>query len=81
MHSFFSNISFLPIVLLALVFNMTNTVGFTYADRKRGAAAAQGMAAAGMLGQLGGLGGTVVSGLRRLRTWYRLSCYQNHVDA
>lgn len=27
------NLSFLPIVLLALVFNFTNTIGFTYADR------------------------------------------------
>jgi hypothetical protein len=27
------NLSFLPIVLLALVFNITNTVGYTYAVR------------------------------------------------
>lgn len=58
-------------MILALVFNMTNTVGFTYADRKRGALAAQGMAAAGMLGQLGGLGGSVVSGLREFRRCLR----------
>ncbi|KWU46903.1 DUF846-domain-containing protein, partial [Rhodotorula sp. JG-1b] len=27
------NISFLPIVMLALVFNVTNTVGYTYGER------------------------------------------------
>lgn len=78
-----SNISFLPIVLLALVFNCTNTVGFTYADRDAVSIAkrplrtqsetsisqkrkwATGMAASSMLGQLGGVGGSLVGGLRR----------------
>ncbi|BGP12386.1 Golgi apparatus membrane protein tvp23 [Rhodosporidiobolus nylandii] len=46
------NVSFLPIVLLALVFNVTNTVGYTY-----------GMSAGNLLGQMGGLGGSIVGGL------------------
>ncbi|GAA5827232.1 hypothetical protein JCM11251_001182 [Rhodosporidiobolus azoricus] len=57
------NISFLPIVLLALVFNLTNTVGYTYADRDAKRRWATGMAAGGMLGQMGGLGGSLVSGI------------------
>ncbi|GAA6002674.1 hypothetical protein JCM10207_007621 [Rhodosporidiobolus poonsookiae] len=64
------NISFLPIVLLALVFNMTNTVGYTYAvrprfffDRDAKRRWATGMAATGFGGQLGGLGGSIVSGI------------------
>ncbi|GAA6040341.1 hypothetical protein JCM8097_007565 [Rhodosporidiobolus ruineniae] len=72
------NISFLPIVLLALVFNVTNTVGYTYdaytnalsfsgpsneQDRDAKRRWATGMAASGMLGQLGGVGGSLVSGL------------------
>ncbi|GAA5888813.1 hypothetical protein JCM6882_002862 [Rhodosporidiobolus microsporus] len=57
------NISFLPIVLLALVFNLTNSVGYTYADRDAKRRWATGMAAGGMLGQMGGLGGSLVSGI------------------
>ncbi|GAA5981368.1 hypothetical protein JCM10908_004084 [Rhodotorula pacifica] len=81
------NISFLPIVMLALVFNVTNTVGYTYAvrshpfsrrrylpellltlfnaaqDRDAKRKWATGMAAQGMLGQVGGFGGSLVSGL------------------
>ncbi|GAA5855141.1 hypothetical protein JCM8547_002397 [Rhodosporidiobolus lusitaniae] len=63
------NLSFLPIVLLALVFNATNTVGYTYAvrlrsfDRDAKRKWATGMAASGMLGQMGGLGGSIVSGI------------------
>lgn len=57
------NISFMPIVLLALVFNVTNTIGYTYADRDAKKRWATGIAASGMLGQIGGLGGSVVSGL------------------
>ncbi|GAA5997260.1 Tvp23p [Rhodotorula paludigena] len=87
------NLSFLPIVMLALVFNLTNTWGYTYGgssplsegeihkrvsltfgsrsspvqryapDRDAKRRWATGMAAGGMLGQVGGLGGSIVSGL------------------
>ncbi|TNY21640.1 DUF846-domain-containing protein [Rhodotorula diobovata] len=57
------NISFLPIVMLALVFNVTNTVGYTYADRDAKRRWATGMAAQGMLGQVGGIGGSLLSGI------------------
>ncbi|BGO88606.1 Golgi apparatus membrane protein tvp23 [Rhodotorula toruloides] len=60
------NLSFLPIVMLALVFNVTNTVGYTYGalrDRDAKRRWATGMAAHGMLGQMGGIGGSVVSGI------------------
>ncbi|KAK9895870.1 DUF846-domain-containing protein [Cystobasidium minutum MCA 4210] len=59
------NISFLPIVLLALVFNITNVVGFTYADRDSKRKWATGMAASSMFGSIGGVGGSIVSGLVR----------------
>ncbi|KAL8284205.1 hypothetical protein RQP46_004954 [Phenoliferia psychrophenolica] len=48
------NVSFLPIVMLALVFNITNTVGYTYADRDAKRRWATGMAAGGLLGNMGG---------------------------
>ncbi|BGP04425.1 Golgi apparatus membrane protein tvp23 [Rhodotorula toruloides] len=60
------NLSFLPIVMLALVFNVTNTVGYTYGalrDRDAKRRWATGMAAHGMLGQMGGIGGSLVSGI------------------
>lgn len=57
------NLSFMPIVVLALVFNLTNTIGYTYADRDAKKRWATGIAAGGMLGQIGGLGGSVVQGL------------------
>lgn len=85
------NLSFLPIVLLALVFNITNTVGYTYAvrstlhfaalsapfaepfpdspfstilqDRDAKRKWATGMAAGGMMGGLGGFGGSLVTGM------------------
>ncbi|KAI5476376.1 protein of DUF846 family [Pseudohyphozyma bogoriensis] len=57
------NVSFLPIVMLALVFNVTNTVGYTYADRDAKRKWATGMAAQGMLGNLGGIGGSLVGSL------------------
>ncbi|GAA5870439.1 hypothetical protein JCM16303_002004 [Sporobolomyces ruberrimus] len=87
------NLSFLPIVMLALVFNVTNTVGYTYenqnstgfpplslslslscdrgslstqkllADRDAKRRWATGMAANGMLGSMGGFGGSIVTGL------------------
>ncbi|GAA5898146.1 hypothetical protein JCM8208_000164 [Rhodotorula glutinis] len=62
------NISFLPIVMLALVFNVTNTIGYTYGappltDRDAKRRWATGMAAQGMLGQMGGIGGSLLSGI------------------
>ncbi|VDB99843.1 unnamed protein product [Peniophora sp. CBMAI 1063] len=55
------SISFIPIVGLALVFNMTNVVGFTYADRD----AKQKWAAnaAGWSMGIGGIGGQLLSGV------------------
>jgi hypothetical protein len=58
------NVSFLPIVLLALVFNLSNVVGFTYADRdaqKRWASGASSML--GGLGGFGGIGGQLAAGV------------------
>ncbi|GAA5837212.1 hypothetical protein JCM9279_005618 [Rhodotorula babjevae] len=69
------NISFLPIVMLALVFNVTNTIGYTRGrsrltlgarpsqDRDAKRRWATGMAAQGMLGQMGGIGGSLLSGI------------------
>lgn len=60
------NVSFLPIVLLALVFNMSNVIGFTYADRdaqKRLASGASSMLS-GLPG-LGGIGGQLMGGMVR----------------
>ncbi|KAG0147230.1 hypothetical protein CROQUDRAFT_656341 [Cronartium quercuum f. sp. fusiforme G11] len=58
------NLSFLPIILLALVFNLTNTVGFTYADRdaKRKWASGMRSSASGLFGQFGG---SFVTGLAK----------------
>ena len=50
-------------MLLALVFNLTNVVGFTYADRDSKRKWASGMAASSMFGSIGGVGGSIVSGL------------------
>ncbi|KDQ63815.1 hypothetical protein JAAARDRAFT_29862 [Jaapia argillacea MUCL 33604] len=58
------NISFIPIVVLALVFNITNVVGFTYADRdakQRWASAAGWSMNMGM----GGIGSSILSGVVR----------------
>ncbi|KAK1925607.1 hypothetical protein DB88DRAFT_484484 [Papiliotrema laurentii] len=61
------NISFLPIVILALVFNLSNLLGFTYADRdaqKRWANSA--FSSGNILGfGLGGIGGQLVGGMVR----------------
>ena len=61
------NVSFLPIVLLALVFNVSNLLGFTYADRdaqRRWASAAAG--SGNLLGfGVGGFGGQLVGGMVR----------------
>lgn len=62
--------SFLPIVALALVFNFSNALGFTYADRdarRRWATNAASGFASGIpgLGGLGGLGGQLLGGAVR----------------
>ncbi|KIO02279.1 hypothetical protein M404DRAFT_27903 [Pisolithus tinctorius Marx 270] len=53
------NLSFIPIVVLALVFNITNAVGFTYADRD---AKQRGIASSAWNV---GIGGQIVSGVVR----------------
>ncbi|KAI0036692.1 Golgi apparatus membrane protein TVP23 [Vararia minispora EC-137] len=57
------SISFIPIVILALVFNMTNVVGFTYADRDAKRRWATNAAASGWSMGVGGLGGQILSGV------------------
>ncbi|WVR06086.1 hypothetical protein IAU60_003114 [Kwoniella sp. DSM 27419] len=59
------NVSFLPIVLLALVFNLSNLLGFTYADRDAQKRWASGIAASGNLMGFGfgGIGGQLVGGM------------------
>lgn len=57
---------YLPIVALALVFNLSNVLGFTYADRdakQRWANSAMGSSFG--LGSIGGLGGQLVGGAMR----------------
>ncbi|KAF5336863.1 hypothetical protein D9611_003349 [Ephemerocybe angulata] len=53
-----------PIVILALVFNVTNVIGFTYADRDAKQRWANNLAGGswGALGGLGGIGGQLVAG-------------------
>lgn len=60
-------VSFLPIVVLALVFNVTNLVGFSYADRAAQKQWATGaMANANLLGfGAGGIGGQLVGSMVR----------------
>jgi hypothetical protein len=53
----------LPIVLLALVFNLSNVVGFTYADRD--AQRRWASKNASLLGNFGGLGGQLAAGMVR----------------
>nr|ODN87532.1 cytoplasmic protein [Cryptococcus depauperatus CBS 7841] len=57
--------SFLPIVFLALVFNFSNLLGFTYADRDAQRRWASGVASSGnLLGfGFGGIGGQLVGGM------------------
>jgi hypothetical protein len=52
--------AFIPIVLLALVFNMTNVIGFTYADRDAKQKWANGVV--GSNWSLGGIGGQILTG-------------------
>jgi len=57
------NISYLPIVILALVFNLTNVVGFTYADRDAKSRWANSVISDNWNIGFGGIGGTIVNGL------------------
>jgi len=52
--------AFIPIVCLALVFNMTNVIGFTYADRDAKQKWANGVV--GGSWSLGGIGGQLLTG-------------------
>jgi len=52
--------AFIPIVVLALVFNMTNVIGFTYADRDAKQKWANGVV--GGSWSLGGIGGQMLTG-------------------
>lgn len=60
------NLSFLPIVILALVFNLTNTVGFTYADRDSKRKWANELGSGGINGLLGQLGGGLLGGMTKV---------------
>ncbi|KIM67141.1 hypothetical protein SCLCIDRAFT_14259 [Scleroderma citrinum Foug A] len=57
------NLSFIPIVILALVFNITNAVGFTYADRDAKKRWANSVAGTGW--NMSGFGGQILSGVVR----------------
>lgn len=56
------NASFIPVVILALVFNFTNVIGFTYADRDAKQRWANDTMGGFSLGGLGGLGGQILTG-------------------
>ncbi|KIJ21584.1 hypothetical protein PAXINDRAFT_5746 [Paxillus involutus ATCC 200175] len=56
------NLAFVPIVILALVFNITNAVGFTYADRDAKQRWANSVANSGWSMGIGGLGGQILTG-------------------
>ncbi|KAI0735236.1 DUF846-domain-containing protein [Earliella scabrosa] len=55
--------SFVPIVVLALVFNVTNAVGFTYADRDAKQKWANNLASSGWNMGMGGIGGQILTGV------------------
>ncbi|KAI0304845.1 Golgi apparatus membrane protein TVP23 [Russula brevipes] len=55
------NLSFVPIVVLALVFNVTNVIGFTYADRDAKKRWANNIVSSNW--SLGGLGGQMLTGV------------------
>ncbi|KAI8995564.1 Golgi apparatus membrane protein TVP23 [Trametes punicea] len=57
------NLSFVPIVVLALVFNVTNAIGFTYADRDAKQRWANNLASSGWNVGIGGLGGQILTGV------------------
>ncbi|KAK7031338.1 Golgi apparatus membrane protein TVP23 [Favolaschia claudopus] len=56
------NLRFIPIVILALVFNVTNAVGFTYADRDAKQRWANSVVSSGWSLGFGGIGGQLLSG-------------------
>lgn len=56
------SLSFMPIVALALVFNFTNAVGFTYADRDAKQRWANSIASSGWNMGMGGIGGQILGG-------------------
>ncbi|KAH9946679.1 Golgi apparatus membrane protein TVP23 [Amylocystis lapponica] len=56
-------LSFVPIVMLALVFNVTNAVGFTYADRDAKQKWANSLASSGWSMGMGGIGGQILTGV------------------
>jgi len=55
------NLSFVPIVVLALVFNVTNVIGFTYADRDAKKRWANSVVSSNW--SMGGLGGQMLTGV------------------
>ncbi|KAH9968923.1 Golgi apparatus membrane protein TVP23 [Russula dissimulans] len=55
------NLSFIPIVVLALVFNVTNVIGFTYADRDSKKRWADNIVSSNW--SMGGLGGQMLTGV------------------
>ncbi|KAI0724495.1 DUF846-domain-containing protein [Cerioporus squamosus] len=57
------NLSFVPIVVLALVFNVTNAIGFTYADRDAKQKWASNLASSGWNMGMGGIGGQILTGV------------------
>ncbi|KAF8463034.1 hypothetical protein JB92DRAFT_3136634 [Gautieria morchelliformis] len=57
------NISFLPIVVLALVFNITNAIGFTYADRDAKERWASSVTSGAWNVGFGGIGGQLIGGV------------------
>ncbi|KAH7924871.1 DUF846-domain-containing protein [Leucogyrophana mollusca] len=57
------NLSFVPIVILALVFNITNAIGFTYADRDAKQRWANSVASSGWSMGMGGIGGQILTGV------------------
>ncbi|KAL1760854.1 Golgi apparatus membrane protein TVP23 [Schizophyllum commune] len=56
------NASFIPVVVLALVFNFTNVIGFTYADRDAKQRWAKDNMGGFSLGGLSGIGGQILTG-------------------
>jgi len=57
------NLSFVPIVILALLFNFSNAIGFTYADRDAKEKWANNLASSGWSMGMGGLGGQILTGV------------------
>jgi len=57
------SISFIPIVALALVFNVTNVIGFTYADRDAKQRWSQALGGDGWNMGLGSIGGQLMGGV------------------